>query len=498
MNDDLPEGFQVEQMGSDLPAGFQVEQMGEEGEQELTWGEVGRQALSNAPSDALGVAYGMAKMASSPITEGLKAGYALGSDPKAREGLVEHYGNYLSVPGIKKNLAERPVSSALDVATIVTPVKGLGGVRAASPASKLKTIPQLKEAGGAALNVARDSGVYFTKDFVQPLGDTLRGLAYQGGFRPGRKGTAELADIMTDVEKMSDKPWGFREIRELEQDLNDAWLTAKKSGKDTVAGIAGRQRAAVRQFMEKVEEGNTDGLYATGDLTPDQAAGLHQEGLKLYATAKRGQRAETLRNLAENDASQFSMSGVANSIRKQARQVLREHHKGKPTGFNARDLEIMKTLRDGRLADWVLTEARRYSGAVGTLIGAQLGGPIGAGVGWAAGRGVSKAADKIAMQRLNRFIETIQGEGTERLQGLLGEAAHQHLVGTPRGKATVTRFIKSIGTTGAKAAGKSLALVLAQEVKRPDLAPRIESELSKLIEEIQGSVESQAQPDQQQ
>jgi hypothetical protein len=456
---------------------------------ELTWGQVGQQALTNAPSDFMGTALGVAQQIASP-GGGAQAGFALATDPQAREGLAEHYGNYLSVPGIKKNLAERPITSALDVATIATPVKLGGAAKVAGP--KLKTIQQLKEGGGAALNVARDSGVYFTKDFVQPLGDTLTGLAYQGGFRPGRRGTADLADIMSDVEKMSDKPWGFREIRELEQDLNDAWLTAKKTGKDTVAGIAGRQRAAVRQFMEKVEDGNTEGLYATGDLTPDQAAGLHQDGLKLYATAKRGQRAETLRNLAENDASQFSMSGVANSIRKQARQILRAHYKGKPTGFDANDLETMKILRDGRLTDWVLTEARRYSGSVGTLIGATLGGPIGAGVGWAMGRGVSNAADKIAMQRLNRFIETIQSQGTERLQELLGESAHQHLVGTPRGKATVGRFIKSIGTVGAKAAGKSLALVLAQEVKRPDLAPRIESELSKLIEEIQESMESQA------
>jgi hypothetical protein len=462
---------------------------------ELTWGQVGKQALTNAPSDFMGTALGVAQQIASP-GGGAQAGFALATDPQAREGLAEHYGNYLSVPGIKKNIAERPISTGLDVATIATPIK-LGGA-ARTSAAPLKTIQQLKEGGGAALNVARDSGVYFTSEFVKPLQETMNQLAYNGGFRPGRKGTSELSDIMKDVEAMKDTPWGFRQIRELEQDLNDAWLTAKRNGRDTVAGIAGRQRAAVRQFMEKVEDGNTEGLYATGDLTPDQAAGLHQDGLKLYATAKRGQRAETLRNLAENDASQFSMSGVANSIRKQARQILRSHYKGKATGFDANDLETMKTLRDGRLTDWALTEARRYSGPVGTLIGAQLGGPIGAGAGWLMGRGVSQAADKIAMRRLNRFIETIQSQGTERLQELLGEAAHQHLVGTPRGKATVARFIKSIGTMGATAAGKSLALVLSQEVKRPDLAPRIESELSKLIEEIQGSVESQAQPDQQQ
>jgi hypothetical protein len=464
------------------------------GPDELTWGQVGQQALTNAPSDFMGTALGVAQQIASP-GGGAQAGFALATDPQARAGLAEHYGNYLSVPGIKKNLAERPITSALDVATIAAPVK-LGG--AAKVAPKLKTIQQLKEGGGAALNVARDSGVYFTPDFVKPLSNTLTDLAHNGGFRPGRKGTSDLSDIMKEVDAMSGEAWGFQRIRELEQDLNDAWLTAKRNGKDTVAGIAGRQRAAVRQFMEKVEDGNTEGLYATGDLTPDQAAGLHQEGLKLYATAKRGQRAETLRNLAENDASQFSMSGVANSIRKQARQILRSHYKGKATGFDANDLETMKTLRDGRLTDWALTEARRYSGPVGTLIGAQLGGPVGAGAGWLMGRGVSQAADKIAMRRLNRFIETIQSQGTERLQELLGEAAHQHLVGTPRGKATVSRFIKSIGTVGAKAAGKSLALVLSQEVKRPDLAPRIESDLSKLIEEIQGSVESQAQPDQQQ
>jgi hypothetical protein len=460
---------------------------------EPTWGQAGRQFLANAP----GVIGGMAQSLVDPGMS-VNMGRELATNPEARGALVDHYKNYGSEAGWKKNIAD---ASIISDAAAFTPLKGARKLPQAA-AAPLKTIKQLKEGGGAALNVARDSGVYFTSEFVHPLRNTLTTIAHDGGFRPGREGTSGLSKIMKDVDSMSDRPWGFRDIRELEQDLNDAWVKAKRgtNPSDTLAGIAGRQRAAVRQFMQQVEGGATEGLYATGDLTPAQAAKVHQEGLKIYSTAKRAQGADQLRNLAENDKSQFIQSGVANSIRKRARQILARHHKGQHTGFDARDIETLENLRDGRVADWVLMKARRYAGPVGTAIGAGVGesigvgAPLGAAATWALGEGVSKAADTLAMRRLNRFVETIQADGTERLQALLGETAHNHLYGTPRGKAAAKNWIKSIGTKGINAATRSLAAVIAQEAKRTDLIPRIEAEITKLVEDLERTAQADEEP----
>lgn len=480
----------------------------------MSWSEAARRGIKRVPGEAVDIAKGVAglgvpggggKAAWGAIKVPLGA-VQLGAEWLTGKEIPEvdneqqsardfgnYVGGYFSSAGLKKKIAEQPLATALDVATIATPLKGGGAAKAAAP--KIATTAELKAGGGAALNVARDSGVYFKSDFVQPLRDTLVGIAETGGFRPGRKGTAELADIMQDVDAMSSRPWGFKDIRELEQDLNDAWLGARKAGRETVAGIAGRQRQAVRQFMAEVEKGATDGIYATGDLSAAEAARLHSEGLKIYQDAKRAGGAERLKALAENDRSQFQLSGVMNGIRKQARGILRAHAQGKPTGYTAQDLETLKVLRDGQLTDWALAQARRYAGPVGTMIGAQLGGTIGAGIAYGIGRGVSAASDRIAMTRLNRFIETIQAEGSARLEGLLGEAADKHLMGIPQVRAAKANWVKRIGTTGVNAAGKSLALVIAQQVGNPALATRIEAELNKLVE---GLATQPAEPSQEQ
>jgi hypothetical protein len=461
---------------------------------EMSWGEVGEQALKNAPSSAFNNMLGIAQQLASP---GGQAGFGmeLATDPETRKGTIEHFTNYLSVPGIKKNIAENPVGVGIDVASLVTPMKvarvASGG---AAAAPKILSTAELKAAGGAGLNVAKDSGVFFMEDFVKPLQTTIVDVAKRRNFRPGRRGTGELEDIMKDVTAMSERPWSFSDMQTLGRDLNDAWRVAKKAGYEDIAGIAGEMRATVNKFLDNVSNAKGEGLYAAGDLTPEQAAHIFQESNKIYRQAKVGQKLETIGKLSEIDSTQFVQSGQANALRKYARQTLREHAKGKPTGLNASEIKTLEDFNKGRLSDWALKNINRYAGGVmGAILGGTAGGPIGSAVAMGIGAGAKGLGDRLAVQRFNRFIESVRAEGSSRLEGLLDQTVHEHVAGTPRGKTVIRRWTESIGTNAVKAASKSLAAVVAQTVKQPSLAPRIEQELMKIVEELQGSAESQAE-----
>lgn len=485
----------------------------------MTWGEAGQKALKNLGPDLGNSAVGLLQQVGNPVGTGLEFGKELATSPEARQALKEHYTNYLSTEGLKKNIAENPVGTALDVATLVTPLKGAGlaakgeELAAELPATKIAVgermspaTATLKSNAGATINAAKKSGVYFDTQFVKPLRDTITTIADEMNFRPGRPGTEELNNILKDVDSMSHRPWSFNDIHTLQMDLNDAWKVARNQGRDQVAGIAGRLRGVVSQFLDNVANSNGEGLIATGDITPERAAEIFKQGKAGYRQAKVAQKLETMGKLGQIDAQQFAQSGEANALKKYARQTLRDYYKGKATGLNPREVKTLEEFNKGALSEWALKKARQYfKGPIGAILGSQIGSVIpgighavGAAVGVGLGEGAGKLADRLAVQRWTKFIDSVREDGNQRLQSLLGDAVHGQITSTPRGKAAVNNWVNKIGTTGLKAAARSLALVVAQEVRQPRLAPKIETELNQLADQIQGTAESQAEPDQQQ
>lgn len=430
------------------------------------------------------------------------AEHALGFTPQQQisdeqevaSALLDRVKKYTSIGGVKELIATDPGGVAADVVSIALPTKSLRGTPTAA-VPKIATSAELKAGGGAGLNVAKESGVYFTDEFINPLADTLVQTARQGGFRPGRTGTSDLTNIMKDVESMRSRPWSFRDLHELGQDLNDAAGKAANTGNRTNLAIANRMRVAVNRFLDSVEKapknkrGQVEGVYATNDLAAADAVNIFQQSKQIYAAGKRAELAERMLRKAETDRSQFVQSGFANSIKKYARQTVKKDIDGKRTGFSREDMTTLNELANNRISDWVLQKARSYAGPVGTLVGAQLGGPVGALVAYGLGEGVKATADRIALNRFTKFMEAIRVEGSQKLQALVGDVAIKHLDNTPKGRAAVTNWVKSIGTNRAGAATKSLALIVSQIANRPDLAPRIEQEVGAILKELESSDE---------
>lgn len=460
-----------------------------------------KKAAANAPTDLANTVLGIAEQNVNPILSG-QFGYQLATNPEVRQEVGQHFANYLTPEGIKKNITEHPVGTALDASILLGRTPKLGGAAVAGEEATLPRImsaAELKQGAGAGLNAARDSGVYFTPEFTGSLADTLNGIAKQRNFRPGRSGSADIEQVMKDVNTMRDRPWSFNDVQQLSQDLNDAWLVAKKSGRESVAGLAGHMRSTVDKFLANVEKAGGEGLYATGDLTPEQATKLLRESNKIYRQAKVAEGLDKMANMAQVDAVQFAQSGEANALRKYARQTLRQHYKKGNTGLTPDEIQTLRDFNRGSLSEWWLKQARRYfHGVFGAILGTTLGGPIAgvaaAGLGkWAASR-----ADRIAVQRFTAFRDSVLQNGSERLQSLLGQSVNEHIMGTPQGRSAVSKWVHGIGTASIKGLSKGLATIVAQQVKQPHLAPRIEAELNSLAQQIQGTAESQAEPDQQQ
>lgn len=471
-----------------------------EGWSDLFSADTAKKALAAAPADAANTVAGIAKQNVDPGMS-VNFGYQLATNPELRQELVQHFANYLTPEGIKKNVTEHPIGTALDASLLVAPLsapKRAAAIAEESAAPVIRSAADLKSAGGTVLNVAKDSGVYFTPEAVNPIADTLETIAKKRNFRPGREGSTRIEEVLKDVNSMRDRPWSWSDMQQLNQDLNDAWIHAKRNNRSDYAGIAGEMRSATNKFIKGVQDAKGEGLYATGDLTPEQASNLYLEGNKIYRQAKVAEGLDKMMNMARVDAAQFAQSGEANALRKYARQVLRRHYSKGDTGLRSDEIKTLEDFNKGRMSEWWLKQARRiFSGAFGTILGAQVGGPLGAGAAWLLGKAVARRADRIAVERFTKLRDSVLQNGSDRLQELLGEAVHNHINGTPAGRSAITRWTSSLGNGSIKSASKALAVVVAQQVKQPQLAPRIEMELNRLAQQIQGSVETQAQPDQQ-
>jgi hypothetical protein len=217
----------------------------------MTGLDLGKRALQNAPSDFANVVLGTAQQVANPVGTGLQFGKELATNPEFRGEVARHFTNYGSAAGIKENVGEHPIGTALDVATLITPLKRTPAAVAEAAAPKILSSAELKAAGGAGLDMAKGSGVFFKPDFVQPLRDTLVATAKQMNFRPGRPGSEELGHILKDVDSMSSRPWSFDDVHTLQQDLNDAWKVSKRAGRDQIAGVAGRLQGVVISFSTR-------------------------------------------------------------------------------------------------------------------------------------------------------------------------------------------------------------------------------------------------------
>jgi hypothetical protein len=452
------------------------------GEAEALKERVGYFPSPTVVSDTV-IGIGKAALGGAEMALGYGPESQISNEQEVAGDLWDHYKKYGSVAGIKELIAEKPGDVAVDALSLGVGPKVLRGSPkpAAAPVPKIATSAELKTAGGAGLNVVRDSGVYFTEDFIKPFSETLNTTAHNLGYRPGRAGTKELGAIMKDVEAMNNRPQSFREIHELDQDLND--IIVKQPG-TTNANIAHQMKRAIDQFMKQVEDGAGQGIVAHGDITPAQAANIYKNSLSSYHHGKKADRVAALLKKADVDSWLYTQSGIAPQIKKHFRQVYKNDKK--MVGYTPEERAMIEDIATGTLTDKALLLGSKLairgpvSFGMNAIFGSTFGGPMANAAMAGIGEVTKRAFDKRTRGKAERLKTHILEKGSENLRNLLGDAVHDQLEASPRGRGALTSWVKN---RGRGATSRSLALIVAQEVNRPDLAPRIQAELDRLSEQ---------------
>src|SRR5699024_3651853 len=171
---------------------------------------------------------------------------------------------------------------------------------------------------------------------------------------------------------------------------------------DEYAGqeMTGRQMQSIRRLLSNAA-GSPDRaesrigtmmIRAFDDFTAPLAPEL-AEARKLYAASMRGRQLETLREVAENRASQYSQSGLENALRAEYRKLSNRISRGQERGCTPEQVEAINRVgrgtapaniarMGGKLAPTGVVSAG-FSGGVPFMIGNAIGGPA---VGAAAAR----------------------------------------------------------------------------------------------------------------
>jgi hypothetical protein len=286
---------------------------------------------------------------------------------------------------------------------------------------------------------------------------------------------------MKDVEAMNNRPQSFREIHELDQDLND--IIVKQPG-TTNANIAHQMKRTIDQFMKQVEDGAGQGIVAHGDITPAQAANIYKNSLSSYHHGKKADRVAALLKKADVDSWLYTQSGRAPQIKKHFRQVYKNDKK--MVGYTPEERAMIEDIATGTLTDKALLLGSKLairgpvSFGMNAIFGSTFGGPMANAAMAGIGEVTKRAFDKRTKGKAERLKTHILEKGSENLRNLLGDAVHDQLEASPRGRGALTSWVKN---RGRGATGRSLALIVAQEVNRPDLAPRIQAELDRLSEQ---------------
>lgn len=406
---------------------------------------------------------------------GFKPEQQISNEQEVAGDLWDRIQKYGTSAGRKELIAEDPGGVAVDVLGVAAPVKLARKGVAPKPDPKIATGADLKQWGGAGLNVVRNSGVYFDKSFASPFAQTLNQTAYDMGFRPGRRGTAGLVGVMKDVSALDKKPVSFREIHELDQDLNDVIVTQPGT---TNAAIARKMKGVIDQFMEKVEQGNGQGLIATGNITPAQAANYYKNSLAAYHQGKKVDRVAALLEKADVDSWLYTQSGIAPQIKKHFRQVYKDPKK--MVGFSPEERALIKDIATGTLTDKALQLGSKLairgvvSAGTNALLGTTLGGPTASILLAGAGELSKRAFDRRTRGKAENLLTHMRTKGSDNLKALLGDATYDQVIKTPAGKNALASWLKN---KGGGTTNRALSFVVANAIGRPDMQPQIQAEL---------------------
>lgn len=252
-----------------------------------------------------------------------------------------------------------------------------GGLLASSAANRLIAPPRAKGVSDATSELQkRASNLYEQANrrgvTAQPAqtsqlqADIKRLAADEGLITPSgalAEGYPKLNGVLRMIDEYAGQPMTGKQLQSVRRLLSSA------------AGSSDRAESRIGTMM----------IRAFDDFTAPLAPEL-AEARNLYASAMRSQQLETLRDLAESRASQFSGSGPENALRTEYRKLNNRIISGKERGFSPEQAEAIRKVAEGtkaanlarglgKLAPTGVVSAG-LGGGVPFMIGNAIGGPV--------------------------------------------------------------------------------------------------------------------------
>lgn len=257
---------------------------------------------------------------------------------------------------------------------------------------QVPTRQDLEARAGELYDAAERTGRTATQQETQALDDAIRSIAQREGLiSPTGRIDASYPRLRSIIRTLDDYAEGA---------MAPAQMMSVRKSLQNAAGSNDRAERRLGSIM-----------LGEFDRFADNLAPQLPEARALWARARRAEQLETMREVAEAGASQYSQSGMENALRVQYRQMDRRIGRGQERGFSPQEIEAIQRVNRGTPASNLARNIGRgaptgvggymASAVAPSIIGTMLGGPVG-GV---ALPGVAMAATGAARRSASRSTE---------------------------------------------------------------------------------------------
>lgn len=249
-------------------------------------------------------------------------------------------------------LAQKVGSSASDV---VGALKGDGDI--------LNT-GQIKDIAGRSFAAADDTGAFLHPDKTNALIDRVSMNSPQTAEGKIFAGDNPVTTTINDFAKLKDKPLTLSGAMEVDQDLGDRILAAKRAGSDKIVSqLQGMQRDFRNGLLSAGDSGD---LVGGAD-----AVNAWREGQQAWSAAMK------MRDLDNISMAAASSDNPASAIKTAAKNLLKSPLKS--WGYRSDEIDALKsTSQSGILTDLLRTAGSRLGPLIMGGAGLATGGPLGA------------------------------------------------------------------------------------------------------------------------
>jgi hypothetical protein len=275
------------------------------------------------------------------------------------------------------------------------------------------TRAELAEAARAAYKKADEAGVVVSDNSLKGLKTRIVSLSKKEGI---------------DKDLHPDSSAVLRRITQAKGELTLTELeTLRKVAKDAQGSIKPADKRIASMIVDELDQyidNLSDVDVVAGDATKAKAL---KEARSLYSRAKKSEVIEELMQRAQDSASQFSGSGLENSIRTQFRGLAK--NKKQMRMFTAEEQAAIRKVANGGPVENVMRFVGKFaptgvvSGVLSGGAGAMIGGPLGAALPLA-GLGGRAVATRLTMRNV-RAADEVMRRGPAGANALAKKTAEQ-------------------------------------------------------------------------